>query len=85
MGCCKWFLIILLVLIVGCASIKTTITDPNGGTWAIVSKKDSLVKIEKAGVKVEVNNQGKLGIVESIFGVLIMKTDIELKNKEGGD
>ena len=82
----KWGLIILLVfLIAGCTTITTTIEDPHGEIWTVVSKKDSLVKLEKDGVKVEVNNQGKLGIIESIFGVLIMKTDIEISNKDRGD
>ena len=81
----KWTIIILLVLVIGCATITTTIEDPEGNIWTVVSKKDSIVKLDNDGVKLEVNNQGKLGIIESIFGVLIMKTDIELSNKDRGD
>lgn len=80
-------MIIIVLLCASCAiaTIKTTIEDPHGKIWAVISKKDSLVKLEKDGVKLEVNNQGKLGIIESIFGVLIMKTDIEISNKERSD
>lgn len=88
----KWSIVILVLVLIltGCATTldgtyKTTIEDPHGEIWTVISKKDSLVKLEKNGVKLEVNNQGKLGIVESIFGVLILKTDIELSNKERSD
>ena len=73
---------IVLFFMAGCA-ITTTITSPQKEVWTIVSKKDALVKMEQDGVKIEVDNRGKLGIVESIFGVLIMKTDVKLSNKEG--
>ena len=82
----KWTILIIIVLFcASCASITTTIEDPHGEIWTVVSKKDSLVKLEKDGVKLEINNQGRLGIIESIFGVLIMKTDIEISNKDRGD
>lgn len=84
MGNIKWWFIILLVLTIGCASVKTTITNPQGEIWIVQSKKDALVKLEKKDIKIEVDNRGKLGLFENLMGIIFMKTDIELKNKEGG-
>ena len=79
----KWGIILVLMLVLGCATVKTTVADPQGETWTIVSKKDALVKFKTKNMEGEVDNRGKLGFVESIFGVLIMKTDIKIQNKEG--
>lgn len=87
----KWGLIIFLLMgITGCA-VTTTIIDPCGNTWKIISKKDALVKLEKeetkleikTGIKIEVDNRGKLGLFENLMGIIFMKTDIDIKNKEG--
>lgn len=78
----KWFLIVTIILTVGC-SAKMTITDPDGRIWKIVSKKNALVKYKDPNVDITVDNRGKLGVVESVFGVLMLKTDINLSNKEG--
>lgn len=83
MDCYKWGLVILLVLVVGCASVKTTIINPQGEIYTIQSKKDALVIMEKDGVKLTVDNRGKLGLFENLMGIIFMKTDIEIKNKEG--
>lgn len=76
--------IFTLVGCVGCASVKTTITSPDKEIWVVQSKKDALVKLEKEGTKIEVDNRGKLGLFENLMGIIFMKTDIDLKNK-GGD
>lgn len=81
----KWTIIILLIFMIGCASVKTTLTSPEGNTWTVISKKDSLVKFKTPNIEGEVDNRGKLGIVESMFGILIMKTDIELSNRDRSD
>lgn len=78
----KYALVFLILLIAGCASIVTTVEDPHGKTWTVVSKKDSFVKLEKNGVKLEVNNQGKPGIFENLMGIMLMKTEVNLSNKE---
>ncbi len=83
MGCCKWGMIILLVLIIGCASVKTTIKLPDGKNVEIWSKKDALVEFKTSGIEGLVDNRGKLGLFENLMGIIFMKTDIELKNKEG--
>lgn len=81
----KWGLIILLIFMIGCASVTTTIEDSHGEIWTVISKKDALVKLKTAEYELTLDNRGKLGIIESIFGVLIMKTDIEISNKERSD
>lgn len=79
----KWGLIILLVLVVGCASIKTTIVDPQGATYTVQSKKDALVVLKQGDMELTVDNRGKMGIFENLMGIMLMKTEINLKNKEG--
>jgi len=83
----KFYLIILMstfIFLSGCA-VKTTIISPQNEVWIVKSKKDSLVTLKRGDFELTVNNQGKMGIVESIFGALIMKADINLSNKEGRD
>ena len=79
----KWTIIILFVFMAGCASVKTTIKLPCGQDVEIWSKKDALVTFKTKDIEGTVDNRGKLGILESIFGVLILKTDVNLSNKEG--
>lgn len=79
----KWTIIILFVSMAGCAAITTIIEDPQGETWTVVSKKDALVKLEKDNIKIEVNNQGKPGIFENLMGIMLMKTEVNLSNKDG--
>lgn len=81
----KWSLIVLLVFLIGCAAIRTTITDPQGEVYVVMSKKDALVTMEKDGVKLTVDNRGKMGLFENLMGVLLMKTDVEISNKDKGD
>jgi len=77
----KWIIIITLLFTIGCASVKTTITNPQGETYIVQSKKDALVTMKKDGVELIVDNRGKLGLFENLMGIIFMKTDIELKNK----
>ena len=44
----KILTLISLALCVGCGTIKTTIEQPDGGVYAITSKKDSIVTIQTA-------------------------------------
>jgi hypothetical protein len=66
----------------GC-SVKTVITMPDGDIYCVQSKKDALVKLEKDNIKLEVNNQGKPGIFENLMGIMLMKTEVNLSNKDG--
>lgn len=79
----KWGVIILLVLAVGCAAVETTITNPQGDMWIVQSKRDACVTMKKDGVELIVDNKGKLGLFENLMGIIFMKTDVEIKNKEG--
>lgn len=80
----KRIIIILFVFIlVGCASIRTTIENPQGEIFTIISKKDALVTYKQNKVEITVDNRGKLGLFENLLGIIVMKTDVELKNKEG--
>lgn len=79
----KWGLIILLVFMIGCASVKTTITNPQNEIWIVQSKKDALVTLKQEDMEITVDNRGKMGIFENLMGIMLMKTEINLKNKEG--
>jgi len=79
----RWIIIITLLLTISCASVKTTIMNPQGEIYTIQSKKDALVTMKKDGVELIVDNRGKLGLFENLMGIIFMKTDIEIKNKEG--
>jgi hypothetical protein len=79
----KWGLIILLVLVVGCASVKTTVVGPQGAIYTVQSKKDALVVLKQGDMELTVDNRGKMGIFENLMGIMLMKTEINLKNKEG--
>lgn len=79
----KWGLVILLVLMVGCASVKTVVTNDDGITYTVYSKKDALVVLKQGNTELTVDNRGKMGIFENLMGIMLMKTEINLKNKEG--
>lgn len=68
---------------IGCASVKTTITNPQNEIWIVQSKKDALVTLKQEDMEITVDNRGKMGIFENLMGIMLMKTEINLKNKEG--
>lgn len=80
---CKWLFLIIFILSIGCTSIKTTITDPNGQVYIVESKKDALVTFHKDNVNLVVDNRGKMGVFENLMGIMLMKTEVSLKNKDG--
>lgn len=79
-----WAIVICFSL-VGCAAITTTIEDPIGEVYTVVSKKDALVKFERDGVKIEVDNRGKIGWIEGLMQYILAKPDIKLSNKDGNN
>ena len=79
----KWTIIILLVLITGCAAITTTIEDPQGKIWIVQSKKDALVVMKKESMELTVDNRGKTSWIEGLMQYILAKPDIKLSNKEG--
>lgn len=78
-----YILIFFSLLVAGCATIKTTVTDPQGKVYVVESKKDALVTYKKDDVNLVVDNRGKMGIFENLMGIMLMKTEINLKNKDG--
>lgn len=80
----KWTVIVLLIFtLTGCASVETMVVDPQGETYTVRSKRDACITMKKDGVELIVDNRGKMGLFENLMGILLMKTDINLKNKEG--
>ena len=79
---------IALLLIVGCATTKihTTITDPEGQIWVLVSKSDAVVEIKRPdGTIVKVDNRGKPTFFETYMHYLLIKAapSVELSNQPG--
>ena len=75
---------VLVLVLMGCASVRTTITDPDGKQWIVQSKKDARIVItKKDNVTVEVDNRGKTGWIEGLMQYILAKPDIKLSNKEG--
>ena len=84
MGIVKWGIIILLILVMGCASVETTITTPQNEIWIVQSKKDALVVLkQKDGTEITVDNRGKMSWIEGLMQYILAKPDIKLSNKEG--
>lgn len=59
-------IIILILLLSGCA-VTTTITPGENGSIVIKSKSDSIVTYKTAAIEASVNNQGKTPIAETIL------------------
>ena len=76
----KWGLIILLVFMVGCASVKTTITNPQNEVWIVQSKKDAMVTLKQGDTELTIDNRGKPGIFENLMGIMLMKTEVNLSS-----
>ena len=76
-------LIIIVLFCASCASVMTTVENPQGEIFTIKSKKDALVTLKQGDTELTVDNRGKMGIFENLMGILLMKTDINLKNKDG--
>ncbi|MCK4240831.1 MAG: hypothetical protein KAX30_04350 [Candidatus Atribacteria bacterium] len=77
----KILLIIILALCLsGCSlmNVKTTITDPDGKVWTVVSKSDAHVQIKTKDVEISVNNKGRMSAFESVLGIAMTNTDINL-------
>ena len=78
-----FILLISLVLCVGCSTVKTTVEQPNGQTYTIVSKTDSVVIVELPdGTRFEINNQGKASAFEWFMVNALNNTDINLGDED---
>ena len=59
-------------------NVKTTITDPEGKMWIVDSKSDAHVQIKTKDAEISVNNKGRMSAFESILGIAMTNTDINL-------
>lgn len=81
----KWGLIILLVLIMGCASVRTEIILPDNKIITVWSKKDALVKLKTAEYDLTTDNRGRPGWLEGVLQYILAKPEIKLSNKGNDD
>lgn len=84
-----FFILCLMLLLSGCASLTSTVTtieDPQGQIWTIKSKSDALVEIKRPdGVTVKVDNRGKPTFFETYMQYLLITAapTVELGNQPG--
>jgi len=73
-------IIVLALFLSGCSlmNVKTTIMDPSGKVWTVSSKSDAVVSIKTKDVEVVVNNKGRMSAFESVLGIAMTNTDINL-------
>lgn len=83
MGSYKWTIIILLVFLMSCASVKTVIILPNEEIITVWSKKDALVKLKTAEYDLTTDNRGRPGWIEGLMQYILAKPEIKLSNKDG--
>jgi len=80
----RLIIVMLVPALIGCSgftNVKTTVKDPKGEVWTVMSKSDALVKIKKDGAEVEVDNRGKVGFWEGIMQYLLVKPEVKIQNK----
>jgi hypothetical protein len=78
----KWGLIILFVLIMGCKTLETKVTMADGRVFVIENKSDGMVKVKIDGIEILVDNKKPLGVIQSLMGLAIMNTRVNLSNAE---
>lgn len=77
----RTFLIITILLMVGCG-FTTTIKDPDGRVYEIVSQKDALVHAKLAnGVDLTIDNRGPKSSLQTILDAWALK----IMFREGDD
>lgn len=80
----KWtILIVIALLCISCSTVKTIITMPDNSVITVQSKRNGLVMLKKDGIDLTIDNKKPMGVFENLMGILLMKTEINLKNKEG--
>jgi hypothetical protein len=69
----------------GCTTLTTKIIMPDGKIIEIQNKPDGFVNVKIDGMDITVDNKKPLGVIQSLIGLGIMKTNIEISNKDKGD
>jgi len=71
---------VFLITSMGCSlmNVKTEIKDPDGKIWKISSKSDAVVSIKTKDAEIVVNNKGRMSAFESVLGIAMTNTDINL-------
>ena len=72
----------LLVLVTYGCTVKTQIVEPDGSTYTIKSKSDSMVTMRSGGREIIVDNKGKPNIFESLLGWLLLNTPDVVQAKQ---
>jgi hypothetical protein len=78
----KWVLIILFVLIIGCKTLETKIIMADGRVFVIENKSDGMVKVKIDGIEILVDNKKPLGVIQSLMGLAVTNTRVNLTNAE---
>jgi len=73
-------LLFMLLLCIGCAGVKTSVLWHDGQEIVVNSKSDAKVVYKKGDESIEVDNRGRPGFIEQVFGAMLLRTD-DLKGK----
>jgi hypothetical protein len=70
----KYILIFIALFVSGC-SLKTEITDWQGQSFVVISKRDAIITID--GEKVVVDNRGRPSLIEQLITMMFVNIDKE--------
>jgi hypothetical protein len=70
----KCSIFVLVFCLAGCGT-KTTIKTPHGEEYTVRSHRKAMVVLEKEGEKITVDNRGRAGFIEQVFGALLINVD----------
>lgn len=70
----RLLLVVLVVALFSSCTVKTQILPEGGQAYIIKSKGDALVRIEEPHRTIIVDNRGRPGIIEQVFGAILMRS-----------
>ena len=73
----KLILICMMFSVLSCAT-TTEILRGDDVIWSVNSKSDAIVTYKKGDEEFTVDNRGRASFMETVFGTLFMKTDINV-------
>ena len=77
----KTALLLMLMVVLSACATTTRISWYDGSVITVRSKQDALVEVKKDGVEVKVDNRGRPGFIEQVFGAMLLRTPVEVKTK----
>ena len=67
--------LIVSIMFIGCATTSTSVQWYDGNNITIKSSSDARVVYTKGNETVEVDNRGRPGFIEQVFGAILLKSE----------